>query len=169
MACSYLNINNERCGHKFELKCLLFRDPNSREHQEIEICTRHFGETVEEPLILPVKKLRMKLDNLIARNNRESAIAKKNEVPFNWTERKGEVDRVRKQIQRQLSFKCSNVICGTSLSTLNPLYSMMVISGLGKVSYKFYFCTKACWDKMRMRTGVIKPVIHKSIPLTEYQ
>jgi hypothetical protein len=168
MGCSFLDINNHKCDVKHDLKYLLFRDPNTRQHQEIELCTHHFGETVQEPLILPVEKLRRKLDNLMARNNRERQIAKKNEVPFNYKERQGQVDHVRKAIQRQLSFKCSNVICGTSLSTLNPLYSMMVISGLGKVSYKFYFCTKACWDKMRIRTGVLKPIINKSVPLTEF-
>ncbi len=43
---------------------------------------------------------------------------------------------------------------------------MIIISNLGKVSFKFYFCTKDCWDKMRIRTGaIVPPKERKEIPL----
>jgi len=167
MGCHYVDENNNRCDHKYELRYLLFRDPISRETSEVSICPRHFTEFVDEPLIRPVKKLSQKRDNLIAKQNRERAIAKRNDVILLPTYRV-KIDDIREQIRRQLSYKCSNILCGTSISTLNPVYSMMVISSLGKISYKFYFCTKSCFDKMRIRTGAMKPVTRKEIPIQKF-
>jgi len=44
----------------------------------------------------------------------------------------------------------------------------MVISNLGKISYKFYFCSKVCFDKMKIRTGALIPKIRKEIPIQEF-
>jgi len=132
MGCHYVDVNNNRCDHKYELRYLLFRDPISRETNEISICPRHFTELVDEPLIRPVKKLSMKRDNLIAKQNRERAIAKRNDVILLPTYRV-QIDDIREQIRRQLAYKCSNILCGTSISTLNPVYSMMIV----KINYNF--------------------------------
>jgi len=167
MGCSYLTVNNEKCDARYELKYLLFRDPVTRESKEIALCPAHFVETVQEPLITPIRNLSRKRDNLISKHNRERAIAKRNEVVL-LPSRSIEIQDIREQIRKRLAFKCSNILCGTSISNLNPVYSMLVISNSGKVSYKFYFCTKTCWDKMRIRTGAIKPIMTKSVPLTEY-
>jgi len=167
MGCKFLLDNNERCDAKYELKYLLFRDPSSRESKEIEICPRHFVETIDESLINPLKRLFYKRDNLYAKEKREKAIAKRNDVIILPT-RRIEIDDIKEQIRKQLGFKCANVICGTSISTLNPVFSMMVISHLGKISYKFYFCSKSCFDKMRIRTGALVPVRRKEIPIQEF-
>lgn len=167
MGCSYITNNNEKCDARYELKYLLFRDPISRESKETELCPPHFIESVQEPLIKPIKDLSRKRDNLIAKHNRERAIAKRNEVVL-LPSRSVEIQDIREQIRKRLAFKCSNILCGTSISNLIPVYSMLVISNLGKISYKFYFCSKTCWDKMRIRTGAIKPLLSKSVPLTEY-
>jgi len=144
----------------------LFRNPITKESKEIEICPRHFKETVEDPLIAPIKILSHKRANLISRNNKERALAKKYDKRFPYEEKRAELESLQEKIKRLLSFKCSNILCGTSLSTLNPVYSMMIISGLGKISYKFYFCSKQCWDKMRIRTGAIVPPKERTeIPL----
>jgi len=80
--------------------------------------------------------------------------------------KRAELQSIQEKITRLLSFKCSNILCGTSLSSLNPVYSMMIISGLGKISYKFYFCSRTCWDKMQIRTGaIVPPKERKEIPL----
>jgi len=167
MGCHYIDEYNNRCDYKYELKNLLFRDPITKESKEISICPRHFGETIEEPLVLPLQKLFHKRDNMYAKEKRERAIAKQNDVVLIPT-RRIEIDDIKEQIRKKMSLKCSNVICGTSISNLNPVYSMLVISTLGKVSYKFYFCTKDCWDKMRIRTGALLPKIRREIPLQEY-
>ncbi len=167
MGCHHIDEFNNRCDYKYELKYLLFRDPISKQSNEISICLRHFGETVEEPLILPIKKLSYKRDNLIAQEKRERAIAKRNDMVLIPTKRI-QIDAVREEIRKKLSLKCSNILCGTSISKLNPVYSMIVISTLGKISYKFYFCSRDCWDKMRIRTGALKPVTRKEIPIQEY-
>lgn len=167
MGCHYINDYNSRCDYKYELRYLLFRDPISKQSNEISICPRHFGETVEEPLILPLKKLYRKRDNLFAQDKRERAIAKRNDMALIPTKRI-QIDAIREEIRKKQSLICSNVICGTSISKLNPVFSMMIISTLGKISYKFYFCTRDCWDKMRIRTGALKPVIRKEIPIQKF-
>lgn len=167
MSCNHIDEDNNRCGYHYELKYLLFRDPVSKQSNEIAICPRHFGENVEEPLILPIKKLSYKRDNLIAQEKRERAIAKRNDMVLIPTKRI-QIDAVREEIRKKLSLTCSNILCGTSISKLNPVYSMIVISNLGKISYKFYFCSRNCWDKMRIRTGALKPVTRKEIPIQEY-
>lgn len=167
MGCNFMLDHNERCDAKYELKYLLFRDPNSRDSKEISICPRHFGETIDESLILPLKRLFYKRDNLYAKDKREKAIARRNDVILLPT-RRTEIDDIKEQIRKQLGFKCANVICGTSISTLNPVHSMMVISHLGRVSYKFYFCSKVCFDKMKIRTGALLPKIRKEIPIQEF-
>lgn len=167
MDCNFIDENNDRCNAKYELKYLSFRDPINRITTEISICPKHFGETIEEPLIRPLKILFRKRDNLYAREKREKAIAKRNDIIILPT-RRIEIDDIKDQIRKRLGYKCSNVICGTSISNLNPVYSMLVISLLGKVSYKFYFCTKQCWDKMRIRTGAMIPKHRKEIPIQEF-
>lgn len=167
MGCNYINEYNNRCDFNYELKYLLFRDPISKQSNEISICPRHFVETVEEPLVLPLTKLYRKRDNLFAQDKREKAIAKRNDMALIPTKRI-QIDAIREEIRKKLSLKCSNILCGTSISTLNPVYSMMIISSLGRVSYKFYFCTRNCWDKMRIRTGALKPVIRKEIPIQKF-
>ncbi len=167
MGCHHIDDYNNRCDSKYELKHLLFRDPISKQSNETAICPRHFGETVEEPLILPLKKLFYKRDNLFAQEKRERAIAKRNDMVLVPTKRI-QIDAVREDIRKKQSLICSNILCGTSISNLNPVYSMMVISTLGRISYKFYFCTRSCWDKMRIRTGALKPVTRKEIPIQEY-
>lgn len=167
MGCHHIDDYNNRCDFNYELKYLLFRDPISKKSNEIEICPRHFGETVEQPLILPLKKLFYKRDNLFAQDKREKAIAKRNDMTLVPTKRI-QIDAVREEIRKKQSLICSNIICGTSISNLNPVFSMMVISGLGKVSYKFYFCSRSCWDKMRIRTGALKPFTRKEIPIQKF-
>ncbi len=143
----------------------MFRNPITKESKEIEICARHFTETVEEPLIAPLKVLFRKRDNLYAKQKREIAIAKRNDMVLLPT-RRIELDKIKDDIRKYMSYKCSNIICGTSISKLNPVYTMIIISNLGKVSHKFYFCTKECWNKMRIRTGAIMPPKQrKEIPL----
>ena len=167
MSCNHIDDYDNRCSYKYELKHLLFRDPISKQSNEISICPKHFGETVEEPLILPLTKLYHKRDNLYAQDKREKAIAKRNDMALVPTKRI-QIDAVREEIRKKLSFKCSNILCGTSISNLNPVFSMMIISSLGKISYKFYFCSRGCWDKMRIRSGALKPVTRKEIPLQEF-
>lgn len=167
MSCNHIDEYNNRCGYQYELKYLLFRDPVSKQSNEIAICSRHFGENVEEPLILPIKKLYYKRDNLFAQEKREKAIAKRNDIALVPTKRI-QIDAVREEIRKKLSLTCSNVLCGTSISKLNPVFSMIVISNLGKISYKFYFCSRNCWDKMRIRTGALKPVTRKEIPIQKF-
>jgi len=167
--CDYLEVdNNERCGQQYHVKYLLFRNPDTRETEEVSLCPSHFSECVEEPLIIPIKKLRFKLNNLIARNNRERSIAQTNEVPFNYDERRGQVEKLQKQIQHEIAYKCSNVICGKPLSSQNPVFAMLVISSLGKVSFKFYLCSIQCYTKMRHRVGLIRDNLLKVTPLTEF-
>ncbi len=165
MGCNYINLEGHKCGYNYELRNLLFRNPITKESKEIEICPRHFKETVEEPLIAPLKLLFRKRDNLFAKQKREIAIAKRNDMVLLPT-RRIEIDKIKDEIRKTMSYKCSNIICGTSISKLNPVYSMIIISNLGKVSHKFYFCTKECWDKMRIRTGaIVPPKERKEIPL----
>ncbi len=166
--CDYLFDNNERCGKDFQVVYVLFRDPMSRKTEEVALCPRHFGENIEEPLMIPIKQLRYKLSNLIARNNRERSIAKANEVPFNYDERKGEVDQLKKKIQHEIAYKCSNVICGKALVSSDPVWAMLIVSHLGKVSFKFYLCSEECYNKMRHRVGLIKVDLVKVQPLTEF-
>lgn len=166
--CDYLYENNVRCGVQYDIVYVLFRDPLSRQKEEVALCPRHFGENIEEPLIIPIKKLRFKLGNLIARNNRERTIAKSNDVPFNYDERKGEVEQLQKKIQHEIAYKCSNVICGKALQLGDPVWAMLVISHLGKVSFKFYLCSVECYNKMRHRVGLIKQDLIKVTPLTEF-
>ena len=123
---------------------------------------------IQLPLLQPIKLLQFKRDNLVARNARESKIAKRNDVPFNWVERQGEVSSVTELIKKHYSFKCANVLCGRMISTLNPVYCMIVFSFLGKIINKFYFCSKECNDKMKIRTGALIPVIRKEIPMQEF-
>jgi len=167
MSCNHIDDYDNRCGYKYELKYLLFRDPVSKQSNEIAICARHFGETVAEPLILPLQKLYQKRDNLFAQEKREKAIAKRNDMPL-VPNKRIQIDAVREDIRKKQSLICCNILCGTSISSLNPVFSMMVISNLGKISFKFYFCTRECWDKMRIRTGALKPVTRKEIPIQEY-
>lgn len=167
MGCHYIDDYNNKCDYKYELKNLLFRDPITKESNEITICTTHFGEHVEEPLILPLKKLFIKRDNLFAQERRERAIAKQNDMPL-VPNKRIKIDAVKEDIRKKLSFTCSNILCGTSISNQNPVFSMLVITELGKISYKFYFCTRGCWDKMRIRTGALKPITRKEIPLQEF-
>lgn len=167
MSCHHVDENDNRCSIHYELKYLLFRDPIAKQSSEIAICPRHFGDNVEEPLILPIKKLYYKRDNLFAQDKREKAIAKRNDMALIPTKRI-QIDAVREEIRKKLSLTCSNILCGTSISTLNPVYSMIVISALGKISYKFYFCSRGCWDKMRIRTGALKPVTRKEIPMQKF-
>lgn len=166
--CDYLYENNSRCGEKFHVKYVLFRDPESRKTEEVALCPRHFDENVEEPLINPIKKLRFKLSNMIARNNRERKLAKGNDVPFNYDERRGEVDKLQKTIQHEIAYKCANVICGNALQSNNPVWAMLVVNPNGKVSFKFYLCSVECYNKMRHRTGLIKQDLIKVTPLTEF-
>ncbi len=165
MGCNYINLEGHKCGYNYELRNLLFRNPITKESKEIEICPRHFKETVEEPLIAPLKLLFRKSDNLFAKQKREIEISKTNDM-FLLPTRRIELDKIKDEIRKTMSYKCSNIICGTSISKLNPVYSMIIISNLGKVSHKFYFCTKNCWDKMRIRTGAILPPKQRTeIPL----
>ena len=166
--CDYLFNNNVRCGKDYLTVFVLFRDPITRQSEEVALCPRHFGEEIEEPLIIPIKKLRYKLSNLIARNNRERTIARSNEVPFNYDERKGEVEQLQKKIQHEIAYKCSNVICGKALISSDPVWSMLVVSSLGKVSFKFYLCSVECYNKMRHRVGLIKQDLIKVRTLTEF-
>ena len=166
--CDFLYENNERCGQKYQILYVLFRDPESRTTEEVALCPTHFGENIEEPLIIPIKKLRFKLGNLIARNNRERQIARSNEVPFNYDERKGEVDQLQKKIQHEIAYKCSNVICGKALQSGDPVWAMLIVTGLGKVSFKFYLCSIECYNKMRHRVGLIKQDLVKVRTLTEF-
>ena len=166
--CDYLYDNNERCGEKFQVKYVLFRDPESRKTEEVALCPRHFGENIEEPLIVPIQRLRFKMGNLIARNNRERKLAKGNDVPFNYDERRGEVDKLKKNIQHEIAYKCSNVICGTALQSNKPVWAMLVVNPNGKVSFKFYLCSIECYNKMRHRVGLIKQDLIKVTPLTEF-
>ncbi len=165
MGCNYINLEGNKCKYNYELRNLLFRNPITKESKEIEICPRHFKETVDEPLIAPLKLLFRKRDNLFAKQNRERSIAKREGIVL-LPNRAIELDKIKDDIRKYMSYKCSNIICGTSISKLNPVYSMIIISNLGKVSHKFYFCTKECWDKMRIRTGAIVPPKERTeIPL----
>jgi len=168
MGCQYIDPDSGRCNFKYELKFLLFRNPITRVSQEIEICPRHFGSEIEEPLIFPVRKLRMVKDNLYSRMNREREIAKQYDSHYDYDKRKAEIDTIQEKIKRMISFKCANVLCGIALSTFSPAYSMFVISRLGKVSYKFYFCGLDCWNKMRIRTGALVPEHRKELLLTHF-
>lgn len=168
MGCNFILDNNDRCDAKYELKYIMFRDPINHVTKEIELCPRHFGDLIQVPLLQPIKVLQFKRDNLVARNARESKIAKQNDVPFNWAERKGEVSTVTELIKQHYSYKCANVLCGRMISTLNPVYCMIVFSGFGKIINKFYFCSKDCNDKMKIRTGALIPVIRKEIPMQEF-
>ncbi len=163
--CNYVNLEGHKCEYNYELRNLLFRNPITKESKEIEICPRHFKETVDEPLIMPLKELFRKRDNLFAKQNRERSIAKREGIVL-LPNRAIELDKIKDKIRKYMSFRCSNILCGTSISNLNPVYSMIIISNLGKVSHKFYFCTRQCWDKMRIRTGaIIPPKETKNIPL----
>lgn len=165
MGCNYINLEGHKCGYNYEQRNLLFRNPITKESKEIEICPRHFTETVEEPLIAPLKLLFRKRDNLFAKQSRERTIAKREGIVL-LPNRAIELDKIKDDIRKYMSYKCSNIICGTSISKLNPVYSMIIISNLGKVSHKFYFCSKDCWDKMRIRTGaIVPPKERKEIPL----
>lgn len=169
MGCNFIDINEQRCNFNYELKYLLFRNPTTRVSQEIEICPRHFGTEVEEPLILPIRLLRIKKDNLFATISRERQIAKQYDSYYDYTQRKHQLDTIKERIRILISLKCSNILCGAVLPIMSPLYSMMVITHSGKVSYKFYFCSKDCWDKMRIRTGALLPEkARKGIPLSHY-
>lgn len=168
MGCNVILDNNQKCDAKYELKYIMFRDPINRTSKEIELCPSHFGDLIQLPLLQPIKLLQFKRANLVARNARESKIAKRNDVPFNWVERQNEVSTVTELIKRHYSFKCANVLCGTMISTLNPVYCMIVFSGLGKIINKFYFCTTSCYDKMRIRTGALIPVVRKEVPMQEF-
>ena len=80
MGCHHIDEYNNRCDFRYELKYLWFRDPISKQSNEISICPRHFGETIEEPLVLPLQKLFHKRDNLFAKQKREIAIAKREAI-----------------------------------------------------------------------------------------
>ena len=166
--CDFLFENNERCGKDFQVVYVLFRDPMTRKTEEVALCPRHFGDEIEEPLIIPIKKLRYKLSNLIARNNRESKIAKSSETPFNYDERRGEVEQLQKKIQHEIAYKCSNVICGKALQSNDPVWAMLLVNRNGKVSFKFYLCSSECYNKMRHRVGLIKVDLIKVQTLTEF-
>lgn len=166
--CDYLSLDNERCGKKFEVMFLHFRDPETRETEEVALCPAHFGEVIEEPLLVPLKKLQFKMTNLIARNNRERQIAKSNDTPFNYNERKDQVDQLRKQIIHEHSYKCCNVLCGAPLKQGSKVFAMLIFNQNGKQLHKFYLCSSECYTKMRHRVGLIKVDLVKVHTLQEF-
>lgn len=167
--CDYLEMNNERCGKKHEVRFVMFRDPDTRETQEVALCPAHFGEVIEEPLLAPIRKLNFQLSNMIGKNNRERQIAKENDTPFDYDIRKQKVDKLRKQIIHEHSYKCCNVLCGQPLQSNSKVFSMIIFGIQGKQQNKFYLCSADCCKKMRHRVGLIKVDIVQVHSLQEYQ
>lgn len=166
--CDYLLDNNERCGAKHEMKLVLFRDPNTRETQEVSLCPTHFGETLEEPLLLPIRKLQFKLSNMLAKNNRERQMFKSSDTPYDYDFRKQQVDHLRKEIIHEHSYKCCNVLCGNPLQSGSKVFAMLIFNEHGKQVNKFYLCGEDCCRKMRHRVGLIKVDLIKHKTLTEF-
>ncbi len=166
--CDYLDMHNERCGKKFEVRFILFRDPEKRETEEVALCPAHFGEVIEEPLLVPLRHLNFKLSNMIGKNNRERLIAKSNDVPFNYDERKQQVDHLRKEIIHEHSYKCCNVLCGNPLQSNSKVFAMLIFGHSGKQQNKFYLCSAECYQKMRHRTGLIKVDVVLTHTLKEF-
>ena len=167
--CDFLLDNNERCGAKHEMKLVMFRDPYTRETQEVALCPKHFGEVLEEPLLFPIRKLNMKLSSMIAKNNRERQMFRSSDTPFDYEFRKQQVDHLRKQIIHEHSYKCCNVLCGNPLQSTGKVFSMLIFNENGKQLHKFYLCSAECCMKMRHRVGLIKIDLIQVQTLQEFQ
>ena len=166
--CDYLEINNERCGKKFESRYILFRDPDKRVTEEVALCPSHFGEVIEEPLLQPLRQLNFKLSNMIAKNNRERQMFKSSDTPFDYDIRKQQVDHLRKEIIHEHSYKCCNVLCGNPLQSNQKVFAMIIFGSSGKQQNKFYLCSSECYQKMRHRVGLIKVEVAQMHKLQEF-
>lgn len=159
--CNFILDNDQVCNKTFYLHGIIFLNPETPGTIErVDLCKLHY-ESLTDDHTQRIRQFQMQLKNMIAQNERQRLIAKKNDIPYNDTIIWQKISDLRSLLSHINTTECKNYLCMADISKIDQykkIYTVITLKPSNKIQFKFYFCSLKCFNSFRSRCGIVMPI-----------
>ncbi len=160
--------NEDRCASTYTLFTIIFFDPEESDTSKIiYICQRHYNFVFEE-LKRDYDQLSLKAKIKQSQLEKKIEWSRRNDVYVDIKSERGMIDQIYRRIKVIKRTTCRNSLCVADLNNVRArLYSCIVFGFKGTVKDTLYFCSRNCWNKIRVRCGIVSTPLERQRTLDQ--